>query len=148
MPTACRSSRSGMEPVPPQRPEPQLQPTPQLRQHRIFNPLCQARDQTRVLALQRCCCSHRATAGTPSFPLLRRVRQAAEDEGLFPGHRPAGGGRRDRPGPPPQAEAAQEGGGGGGQAGRKGGQSHQASSNSEKRMLLPIFLWPVWVFSE
>ena len=33
-----------------------------------FNPLCQAKDRTCLSALQRCCWSHCATAGTPKFP--------------------------------------------------------------------------------
>lgn len=32
-----------------------------------FNSLCRARDQTCVLALQRCCTSHCTTVGTPNY---------------------------------------------------------------------------------
>ena len=48
LPTAYGIPRPGI------RSEPQLWPTPQLQQHQILNPLCQARDRTYVPALQRC----------------------------------------------------------------------------------------------
>ena len=47
------------------RTELQLQPTPQLQQRWILNPLCRARDRICVPAQQRGCQSHWATARTP-----------------------------------------------------------------------------------
>jgi len=52
------------------RSELQSGPKPQLWQHQILNPLCQARDRTSVPVLPRChpsCCT---TAGTPVFLFL------------------------------------------------------------------------------
>ena len=51
--------------VPGIRSELQLQPTLQPQKHQILNPLCQARDRTCVLALQKChqfCCTTAVTA--------------------------------------------------------------------------------------
>ena len=42
-----------------------LWPTPQLRQHGVINPLCQARDRTCVPGSHWCRWSHQATVGTP-----------------------------------------------------------------------------------
>ena len=63
-PTAYRIPGSGI------RSEPQSWPMPPLWQRKILNLLCQARDQTCVPALPRCCQSHCTTVGTPQLLLL------------------------------------------------------------------------------
>ena len=59
-PEACGVPRPG------NRSEPQLLPKLQLRQRRILNSPCQARDRTQVPVLPRYCRSHCTTAGTPA----------------------------------------------------------------------------------
>ena len=57
--------------------EPELQPTPQLQQYQIFNPLHQARNQTHTSAETQAATvrflTHCTTEGTPHHLLLRFI---------------------------------------------------------------------------